>query len=75
MCDGEILSYTIADAPNLEMVMGMLNQMYERIKLPEGVILHSDQGWHYQHAAYQKSSRSMALLKVCLVKATAWIMP
>ncbi len=35
--------------------MGMLNQMYERIKLPEGVILHSDQGWHYQHAAYQKS--------------------
>ena len=55
MCDGEILSYTIADAPNLEMVMGMLNQMYERIDLPEGVILHSDQGWHYQHAAYQKS--------------------
>lgn len=55
MCDGEILSYTIADAPDLEMVMGMLNQMYERIKLPEGVILHSDQGWHYQHAAYQKS--------------------
>ena len=49
MCDGEILSYTIADAPNLEMVMGMLNQMYERIKLPEGVILHSDQGWHYQN--------------------------
>ena len=41
--------------PNLEMVMSMLNQMYERIDLPEGVILHSDQGWHYQHAAYQKS--------------------
>ncbi len=39
MCDGEILSYTIADAPNLEMVMGMLNQMYERIKLPEGVMM------------------------------------
>ena len=55
MCDGEILSYTITEVPNLEMVMSMLNQMYERIDLPEGVILHSDQGWHYQHAAYQKS--------------------
>ena len=55
MCDGEILSYTITETPNLEMVMSMLNQMYERIDLPEGVILHSDQGWHYQHAAYQKS--------------------
>jgi len=55
MCDGEILSYTITEAPNLEMVMSMLNQMYERIELPKGAVLHSDQGWHYQHAAYQKS--------------------
>ena len=55
MCDGEILSYAITEAPNLEMVMRMLNQMYERIDLPEGVVLHSDQGWHYQHAAYRNS--------------------
>ena len=47
MCDGEILAYSITEAPNMEMVLGMLNQMYERIKLPEGVVLHSDQACHY----------------------------
>ncbi len=55
MCDGEVLSYVVTDSPNLEMVISMLNKMYERIDLPEGVVLHSDQGWHYQHIAYQNS--------------------
>ena len=63
MCDGEIISYTITEAPNLEMVMSMLNQMYERIDLPEGVILHSDQGWHYQHAAYQNSLKKHGIIQ------------
>ncbi|KWW26482.1 MAG: Integrase catalytic region [bacterium P201] len=63
MCDGEILSYTITEAPNLEMVMSMLNQMYERIDLPKGVVLHSDQGWHYQHAAYQKSLKKHDIIQ------------
>ena len=38
MCDGEILAYSITEKPNMEMVLGMLNQMYRRIKLPEGVV-------------------------------------
>ena len=54
MCDGEVLSYVITDTPNLEMVITMLNRMYESVDLPEGVVLHSDQGWHYQHKQYQK---------------------
>ena len=63
MCDGEILSYTIADSPNLEMVISMLNQMYEHIDLPEGVVLHSDQGWHYRHAAYQNSLKKHGIIQ------------
>ena len=63
MCDGEILSYTITEAPNLEMVMSMLNQMYERIELPKGAVLHSDQGWHYQHAAYQNSLKKHNIIQ------------
>ena len=72
MCDGEILSYTITETPNLEMVMSMLNQMYERIDLPEGVILHSDQGWHYQHAAYQKSLQKKLLWSHEVRTALSW---
>ena len=63
MCDGEILAYTITQVPNMEMVLGMLNQMYEHIKLPEGVVLHSDQGWHYQHMAYQNSLKKHGIVQ------------
>ena len=63
MCNGEILSYAITEAPNLEMVMNMLNQMYERITLSEGVVLHSDQGWHYQHKAYQNSLKKHGIIQ------------
>ena len=45
------------------MVLGMLNQMYKRIKLPEGVVLHSDQGWHYQHLAYQNSLKKHGIIQ------------
>ena len=31
MCNGEILAYTITQVPNMEMVLGMLDQMYEHI--------------------------------------------
>jgi transposase InsO family protein len=63
MFDGEILAYTITQVPNMEMVLGMLNQMYEHIKLPEGVVLHSDQGWHYQHIAYQNSLKKHGIIQ------------
>ena len=63
MCHGEILSYAIAESPDLGMVMSMLHQMYERIDLPEGVILHSDQGWHYRHAAYRNSLRRHGIVQ------------
>ena len=63
MCDGEVLSYVITDTPNLEMVITMLNQMYESVDLPEGVVLHSDQGWHYQHAAYQNSLKKHGIIQ------------
>ena len=63
MCDGEILSYTIAEAPNLEMVVSMLNRMYDSVDLPDGAVLHSDQGWHYQHAVYQNSLKKHGIIQ------------
>ena len=63
MCNGEVLSYVITDTPNLEMVITMLNRMYENVDLPKGVVLHSDQGWHYQHAAYQNSLKKHGIIQ------------
>lgn len=50
----EILSYNISLAPNLEQTKEMLKGLFE--KLPSGAtpILHSDQGWQYQHKLFQE---------------------
>lgn len=53
MYNGEIVSYTVSDRPDMNMIVSMLNKAVERTKSPVGVILHSDQGWHYQNPRYQ----------------------
>lgn len=52
MFNGEIVSYTLSDVPNLQMVMSMLGKAFRKITTTAGIIMHSDQGWHYQHRAY-----------------------
>jgi len=50
----EIVSYSISLSPNLQQVRDMLTGLFA--KLPPGAspIFHSDQGWQYQHAEYQR---------------------
>lgn len=54
MYNGEIISYTISDHPDLRMVMSMLDKALEQGLAHNKLILHSDQGWHYQHYNYQR---------------------
>ena len=57
LCSRDLVSYTISDRPVLSMVTSMLDKAFE--KLPDGsdLILHSDQGWQYQHKQYQTMLR------------------
>ena len=50
----DVVSYTISDRPVLNMVTTMLEKAFS--KIPDGteLILHSDQGWQYQHKQYQR---------------------
>lgn len=54
MFNGEIISYNISKSPNLEQVYDMLDKAFTRFENLEGLILHSDQGWQYQHYGYRK---------------------
>ena len=54
LCSGDIVTYTISDSPNLEMVTTMLKQAFLNLPDNTGLILHSDQGWHYQHKHYRQ---------------------
>jgi transposase InsO family protein len=49
----EIISYEIADRPQMSMVMQMLQKAFKKLKPQEELMLHSDQGWHYRIAPYQ----------------------
>ena len=51
---GDIVTYTISESPNLLMVTTMLEQAFAKIPDNTGLLLHSDQGWHYQHKQYRK---------------------
>ena len=54
MFNGEIISYNISKSPNLEQVYDMLDKAFARFDSLDGLILHSDQGWQYQHYSYRK---------------------
>ena len=54
MYNGEIISYNISISPNLEQVYDMLDKAFDKFDNLDGLILHSDQGWQYQHFGYRK---------------------
>lgn len=63
MFNGEIISYSISDRPDLKMVMDMLKKAYSKHICTDGTILHSDQGWQYQHKAYQESLKKHGIIQ------------
>ena len=63
MYNGEIISYTISSSPDLKMVMTMLNKAFRKVKDTEGMIMHSDQGWHYQHMKYQQALKNHGIIQ------------
>ena len=49
-----IVSYMISPRPVLAIVIEMLEKAFRSLSDNANLILHSDQGWHYQHKQYQK---------------------
>ena len=54
MFNGEIVSYNISKSPNLEQIYDMLDKAFEKYDNLDGLIIHSDQGWQYQHFGYRQ---------------------
>ena len=56
-----LVSYTISDHPVLSMVTTMLDKAFETIPDGSDLILHSDQGWQYQHKQYQRMLKNKGI--------------
>ena len=52
--NNEIISYSISTSPNLEQIREMLDGLFAKLPADATPIFHSDQGWQYQHAEYQR---------------------
>lgn len=52
--NGEVVSYNLNRHPNLAQTADMLEKAFTKIPDNTKIILHSDQGWQYQHKQYQK---------------------
>lgn len=50
----EILSYSISLSPNFQQIREMLDDLFKKLPTDAKPIFHSDQGWQYQHAEYQR---------------------
>ena len=51
----EIISYEIADRPQMSSVMQMLQGAFKQLGPKDKPMLHSDQGWQYQMGVYQQA--------------------
>ncbi|CJY93215.1 IS3-Spn1%2C transposase [Streptococcus pneumoniae] len=58
--NSEIIAYNLSTSPNLEQVQTMLEQAFTE-KHYENTILHSDQGWQYQHDSYHRFLESKGI--------------
>lgn len=75
--DGQVISWSIATSPALPLIERMLEGAFSQIKPGDQPMVHSDQGWQYQHKYYQKAladrglSQSMSRKGNCLDNAMA----
>ena len=58
--NSEIIAYNLSTSPNLAQVQTMLEQAFTE-KHYENTILHSDQGWQYQHDSYHRFLESKGI--------------
>ena len=58
--NSEIIAFNLSCSPNLEQVKDMLDQAFGEEHY-ENTILHSDQGWQYQHDSYHRFLESKGI--------------
>lgn len=59
--NNEVIAYHVGKSPNLKQITRMMKGVL--LKLPKGAkpILHSDQGWQYQHVTYQTTLKEAGI--------------
>ncbi len=63
MNTNEVISYNLSLSPNMAQVKDMLNKAFKRFPSVQGLIMHSDQGWQYQHVFYREELKKHGIIQ------------
>ena len=63
MNTNEIIAYDLSQSPNLAQIGRMLHSAFERFPHTDGLVLHSDQGWQYQHTMYREELKKHGIIQ------------
>ena len=61
--NGEIITYTIGSRPTFSLVSDMLEKALERLPEDHQLLMHSDQGWHYQMKQYRHTLKLRGIVQ------------
>ena len=63
MYTNEIVAYDLSISPNLQQISNMLERFFKRFNDLEGLIMHSDQGWQYQHVYFRNELNNHKIIQ------------
>jgi putative transposase len=61
--NSEIICYQMGIRPNYNLVGAMVDRAFKKHANLDGLIMHSDQGWHYQMKPYQRLLKEKGVLQ------------
>ncbi|MER1959115.1 MAG: IS3 family transposase [Solibacillus sp.] len=61
--NGEIITYTIGSRPTYTLVSEMLEKALEHLPEEHQLLMHSDQGWHYQMKQYRHTLQARGIVQ------------
>ncbi|WP_151409469.1 IS3 family transposase [Anaerococcus sp. Marseille-P9784] len=57
--NSEIISYTLSHHPTIKLTNSMLDKAIKGISTKDNLVIHSDQGFHYQHSSWSSKLRKL----------------
>ena len=63
MATNEIIAYDLSRNPTFQQVTDMLDRAFEKFPETDGLILHSDMGWQYQHMSYVQKLKEHGIIQ------------
>lgn len=63
MHTNEVVSYDLSLHPNMEQINHMLKRAFVKFPCLNGLIIHSDQGWQYQHTTYKNALKEHGIIQ------------